>query len=230
MAYTTADLVARVQRRVRDTAYPASEIKDYLTDEQSAICTEYDLPVMRTSQNYTVTTGVADITNGVGLPSNFDSIIQLSDTTNGQSQTIPYIDRDRLEADYPDFQDTTAYPNAQPLFWYWDAGVPKLFPAPAGAYTLKLRYKKLPTDLSDDAQVPDLPVAFREVLVEGASRRVLEVKDNYDQAAIHETKRNELLVAAMVRASTPQSGEVQVMGINRGPYAVGRIDSIRRIP
>jgi hypothetical protein len=215
MAYQLSDIITKVQQRVRDTGYSTAEITNYINDAQNDVFNEYRFRFMRTSQNYTVTIGVADITNGVGLPATLDMVIDLVDTTSGQEKVINFIDADELETMYGDIADTVSHPNGQPLYWYWEGDNIKLFPAPALAYTLKLRYWKKPTILSADDDVPELPSNFEEALIEGATYRVLQVKDNYDQAAIHQNQFEEHVLKAVVRFSTPQSGRATTMKINR---------------
>lgn len=229
MAYQTSDIVAKVQQRVRDTSYSASEIKNYLNDAQNDVFNEYRLKFMKTSVNYTVSVGVSDITNGSDLPTNYVEAIKLINTTGGQEHDIPYIDQDELDEMYPDNGDTTQYANGQPEFWYEDEGTIRLFPAPADEYTLKLRYWKKPTILSADSDVPEIPSEFEEILLSGASYRVLQVKDNYDQAGIHENKYDELVRKLVAKYTPGPSGSVRIMPVNRGNYTGGQLDSYNRI-
>lgn len=215
MAYTLSDLVTKVQQRVRDTNYSSAEIKNYINDTQNDVFNEYVLPFMRTSQNYTCVAGVADITNGSGRPANYSLAIDLVDTSAGDEKVIPFMLLEDLERQYPDPFDTSAQPANLPMYWTWDGVTPKLFPTPAGAYTLTFRYYKKATELSDDADVPEIPSEFGEVLVVGAAYRVLQVKDNYDQAAIHKNKYDELLQKLVVRYTQNQVGTPVIMPVNR---------------
>jgi hypothetical protein len=53
------------------------------------------------------------------------------------------------------------------------------------------------------------------MLVVGAAYRVLQVKDNYDQAGILENKYNELLQKLVVKSSVHQVGTGTTIRINR---------------
>lgn len=215
MAYDLVTLVSRVQKRIRDTGYSSAEIIEAIDDAQNDVFNEYRLRFMRTSQNYTMAVGVADIANGAGLPTNLSEAISLSDTTSGQPQTIEYIDYDLLEELYPDPQDSTLYANGQPLYWYWDGPLIKTFPAPAAAYTMKLRFWKSPTELTTGNQVPEIPAPFKEVLLSGAAYRIFQVKDMYDIAGVHQNKYDEILAKLVMRYALPQTGTVHRMAINR---------------
>lgn len=215
MAYTTGDLVTRVQQRVRDTGYSSSEIKDYLNDTQNDVFNEYRLPFMETSQDYTLTVNVSDITNGSGLPANYVQAVDGLLTTTGLEKVIPFSDVRQIDGFHPDADDTTAHPANVPQALYFYAETLRTYPKPNAAYTLTLRYYKKPTLLSADGDVPDLPSEFAEVLVVGAAYRVLQVKDNYDQAAVLQNKYDELLQKLVVRYSQTQVGTPTRMRINR---------------
>lgn len=215
LAYTTGDLVTKVQRRIRDTGYSSSEIKDYLNDTLNDVYNEYRLPFMQVSQNYVVSPGQPDITNGAGLPTDFVQAINLISTDSGLDKVITYIDFSALERRFPNPSNTNLHPANYPLYWYKYNETINLFPAPNSGFTVELQYYKKPTLLDADDGVPELPSEFEEVLVRGASYRVLQVKDNYDQAAIHENKYDELLLKLVTKYSLPQTGRPTLMRINR---------------
>lgn len=215
MSYIAGDIVTRVQQRIRDTGYSSSEIKSYLNDTQNDVFNEYRLPFMQTTQNYTLTVGVADITNGSGLPSNYVQAVDLVLTTDGKESVLTYRDVREMDALYPDYENSTNYPNSVSTDWYMYAQTIKVFPEPDSAYTATLRYYKKPTLLSADADVPSLPSEFEELLVVGAAYRVMQAKDNYDQAGVLQNKYDELLQKLVVRYSQPQIGKPTIMRINR---------------
>jgi len=218
MAYTLGDITTRVQQRVRDTGYSSTEIVGYINDAQFDIFNEYRLPFMEATQDYTVTVDVADITDGTGLPANYVQAIDLVVTTDGKEQYIPFEPIRNVDLNYPDNAD--ASPSAYPHFWYFYEDTIKLYPAPNAAYTVRVRYYKKPTEITSDAAIPEVPSEFREVLVTGAAYRVLQVKDNYDQASILQNKYDEILQKLVMRYSQPQIGTATRIRINR--RSVGR--------
>lgn len=220
MAYQVSDIVTKVQQRVRDTGYSSTEILNYINDTQNDVFNEYRLPFMEATQTYTLASGTADITNGSGLPTNYVQAIDLTLTTAGTEKVLPWRDVRDIDNTYPDPDDTTANPTSIPEYWYYYADTIKVYPAPNSEYTVSLRYYKKPTILDADADVPEIPSEFEELLVSGASYRVLQVKDNYDQAAIHQNKYDELLQKLVVRFSQPQVGTATRMRVNR--RAVGK--------
>lgn len=229
MAYQLSTIVTKVQQRVNDLGYSTSEITNYINDTQNDVFNEYRLKFMRSYQDYTTVAGVSDITNGVGLPTDYVEAISLRDTTTGQTVDLPFIDEDNLEDLYPNYDETD---NGQPLYAFFDGTTIRLYPAPADNYTLRLRYFKRPTLLSADADVPAIPSEFEELLVAGAAYRVLQVKGAYDEAGILENKYQELLQKLVDRYSRARASGVYIMRLN--PHYTRRrynqIDSYHRIP
>lgn len=211
MAYDLGTLVTRTQQRIRNTSYPMSEIIGYINDTQNDVFNEYQLPFMQALQTYTVTPGTSDITNGSDLPTNYVQAINLTLTSNGIEQVIPYKEVTLSDIDNPDQDDQ---PRNYPEYWYHYGETIRLYPAPAGSYTLRLRYYKKPTELTTSDQVPEIPSEFAELLIVGAAYRILQVKDNYDQAGVFQNKYDELLQKLVVKYTQLQTGQVTVMPIN----------------
>lgn len=220
MSYTCGEIVTKVQQRVRDTGYSSTEVKNYLNDTQNDVFNEYRLPFMQATQSYTLTAGVSDITDGSGLPSNYVQALDLTLTSLGREKVLTFMDVAAVDATYPDPDDTTVNPRGAPDKWYNYASTVKVFPVPDSAYTVSLRFYKKPTILSSDADIPELPSEFEELLVMGAAYRVLQVKDNYDQAGILQNKYDEILQKLVAKYSQAQVGTPQIMRINR--FAVGK--------
>ena len=215
MAYQLSDITTRVQTRIKDTGFSSTDITGFINDTQNDVFNEYTLPFMETTQTYTLATGTADITNGSGLPTNFVQAIDLTLTTNGLESLIPFKNVREVDFENPDPTDTTINPSNIPQYAYKYGTTIRVFPAPAGAYTATLRYLKKPTLLSAAADVPEIPSEFEELLIVGAAYRVMQVKDNYDKAAILQNKYDELLQKLVVRYSQAQIGQPTRMRINR---------------
>ena len=215
MAYTLGDTVSKVQQRIRDTGYSSSEIKNYINDAQNDVFNEYRLPFMQDSQDYTLTTGNSDITAGGGLPTNYVQAFSIYLTSSGREKELPYRPTEQVDQLNPDPADTTRHPASVPEYWYYYEDTIRVYPAPAEAYTLTMRYWKKPTELSGDSDVPEIPSEFQELLVVGASYRVMQVKDNYDQAGILQNKYDEILQKLVVKYSVKQTGLPVRIRINR---------------
>ncbi len=215
MSYILGDIVNLVQTRVRDTNFDLNEIKQYINDTQNDIFNEYRLNFMETSQDYTTVANVADITNGNGLPTNYLVAIDLLNVTNSNHYIIPYQDVSYLDNFTASPNDTYEVSSTNSGFWYKYANTISIYPTPTSAMSVRLRYYKMPTQLSNDADIPALPYSFQEVLVMGAAYRVMQVKDNFDQAAIYQNKYDEILQKLVNQTSVNQVGRSPQQRINR---------------
>ena len=215
MTYNLGDITTKVQQRVRDTNYSSTEIVGYINDAQNDVFNEYSLPFMQSVQSYTVTANVSDITNGAGLPTNYVQAINLTVTTDSKEKLIEFMPYRVLDTLYPDPTDVLAHTPGLPIYWYFYNDTIRLFPAPDNAYIVSLQYNKKPTELTVDGDIPEVPSEFREALVMGAAYRVLQVKDNYDQASVLQNKYDEILQKMVVRYSQAQVGVATQIRINR---------------
>ncbi len=170
---------------------------------------------MEATQDYTLTANVSDITNGSGLPDNFVQAIDLLLTAPGLEKVLAYRDVREIDALHPDNDDATAHAANIPNEWFNYAETIRVHPLPNDTYTVTLRYYKKPTLLDSDADIPELPSEFEELLVVGAAYRIMQVKDNYDQAGILQNKYDELLAKLVSKYSQKQVGRPTIMRTNR---------------
>lgn len=215
MSYLVSDIVSLVQKRVKDTNYDSSEIISYLNDTQNDVFNEYRLNFMEASQNYTTAANVTDITNGVGLPANFLVGIDLLNVTGGGQKLINYRDVSYLDTVTNNSSPTSSN---NPRFWYKYGNTINIYPTQTTVLNLTLRYYKMPTLMTLLTDIPSLPYSFQELYVVGAAYRILQIKDNYDQAAILQNKYDEILQKLVGQTAVNQVGQSPSQRINR--YAV----------
>lgn len=215
MAYTAGGLTSRVQARIRDTGFSSSTTLDLINDAINDVFNEYRFPFMQTSTTFTLAANTADITNGADLPTNYVQALNLTLTTAGYEKNLPFVTLDQIEEMYPDPTDTSRYPANVPNVAYYANGTINVFPVPNSAYTVKLTYYKKPTELVADADVPELPSEFAELIILGAAYRALQIKDNYDQAGVLQNKFDEILQKLAVKYNQIQVGRPTRMRINR---------------
>ena len=215
MAYKLGDITTRVQTRIADTGFPTSTIHGFINDTVNDIYNEYRLPFMEDSTTFTSVGGSSDITGGSGLPSNFVQVIDITVQSPAFWKLLPYWKTTDVDATYPDPDNNTINPSGPPTKWYEFARSIRVYPVPDKAYQFLLRYLKKPTELVGDDDVPELPSEFEELLIVGAAYRIMQVKDNYDQAAILQNKYDEILLKLVVKYSESQVGFPNTIGINR---------------
>ena len=107
------------------------------------------------TQEYTLSTEFTDI----------DAQNIISVTVQDNNTKLVYWPYNQLRANQPNFAQVGS---SVPQRYYIKAGKIGLWPAPADAYTVVVDYYKVPTELSADADVPIVPIAYRESLVQYA--------------------------------------------------------------
>lgn len=177
MPYTTAALVTQVQNKLDDSQFSPTLIKQFINDAQREVFNTKQLRFMEASTTFSTVAGDDEL--GVE-PTDMQIPIDLRITApvNFGSKLV-FRSYNEIDQWYP----VPSLGVGTPTDWYEFAGNIKLYPTPDQVYTLTLRYQKVPTELSADADVPQIPEEFQEILVLGALKRCLEFNDQYDQSA-----------------------------------------------
>ena len=138
--------------------------RDLLFDDSAALFTNAEL-------NYLINDGIREIAEISGCIQNIDSL----STTNG-TRTISYTGYDVDTIEYlssPPVSLIEIYPVAdghlpeksKPLYWWQGNAQIGIDPLPDAAYSLNGYIYDTPTDLTVDSQIPEIPPAFRPLVV-----------------------------------------------------------------
>ena len=203
--YTLASLRQTVKDRLVDQNFSSALIDQFINDEQREILNYYDLPFNRDSVIHTLLENESQIP----LPEGHQKTKVLRITA-----PLPYdMDLTKYYLPYGRFRElfreTAQYGVANPTWWTiynndiifsWNADQ---------EITLQHDFNKAATPLEDDADVPEIPEEFQEILVLGALVRCYETNDDNDIAQYQLGKKNLLLQALLKRYSPQQSGKVE---------------------
>jgi len=205
MAYNLLDIRNRVKAKIKDSAYSGTTIDGFIDDAQMEIADLYPWPYFQKSVSGALTVG--EYTYELQDDHQTTERLILIHPTNPNSYhniTKNYLPEDKFYSVYPSPDSQT---NSQPYYWT-EYGDQRYFNCPADlAYILRTYYRKVPTELSGDSAVPELPRNFREALVLGASYRCEEERDNYDIAAVLQNRFNDKISDLMTRlANTTSAG------------------------
>lgn len=187
MAYNLLDLRTRVRTKIKDSSYSAATIDGYINDAIVEIADLYPWIYFQEVSSRSLTLHSSTITQ----PTDHQSTTKL--VLIHPTQTTRFWDITKYRKVWEEFYDiypapenTTTY--SQPIEWT-EYGNQIQFNCRADlAYTLKQFYQRTPTELSANADVPDLPQNFREAIVLGASYRCEEERGNYDIATVIENR------------------------------------------
>lgn len=182
MAYNLLDLRTRVRTKIKDTSYPAATIDAFINDALYEIADLYTWKQFEKVVSGALTVGEYTYEQQSDHQTTRKLIMLDPDTPTSHWDLTKYR---KTSTDFfntfpaPDTQD-----NAQPSFWT-EYGDQIYFNCPVDkAYTLRQYYQKIPTELSGDTDVPELPVNFREAIILGAAYRCEEERGNFDIAAV----------------------------------------------
>lgn len=211
MSYDLGAIITKVQNKLDDTGFSSTILTDFANDTQRELFNNKFMQFMETSANFSINAGDSSLGT---LPTDLQLPINLRIT----SPTALYKVLDPMTAE--DFDNTFGSANAllttgTPFIWYpFGTADINFYPIASTAVTMNLRYYKVPTELVNSTDVPEIPVEFQEILVLGMYKRALEYNDSFDQSA-YITVKMEKLVDDMSRRYSPKSSATSRIGINR---------------
>ena len=146
-------------------------VTELINEAQLFLFTEANWHSLYTTRTFST---VADTAN-YSLASDWGRTILMADTTNNTIMTeegMRGFDEDDPDADY----------TGQPR-WFAILGAEyRLYPTPAGAYTIRERYWKVPTTLSSDSDTSDLPIEVENCIIHWTLIETLEYLRKYEDA------------------------------------------------
>lgn len=215
MAYNLLDLRSRVRTKIKDSAYTAATIDGYINDAIVEIADLYPWIYFQKLVSGALTVGEHTYEQQSDHQTTTKMILVHPTTTTSHWDITKY------RMPWPDFFATYPAPdtldNSQPTYWT-EYGNQIYFNCPADlAYTLRQYYQKIPTELADDTDEPELPQNFREAIVLGAAYRCEQERDNYDIAAVLQNNFNDRIADLIMRfANDTMTGpDTVVMPIGR---------------
>lgn len=219
MSYNLLGLRDRVRAKIKDSSYPSSNIDGFINDAQIEIADLHTWKFFEKVVSGTLTIGEYTYEQQTDHQLTTKLVlINPSSTTSNWDITKHYKTSQKFFDIYPAPEYNN---NLQPCYWT-EYGGQIYFQSPVDlAYILKQFYQKVPTELTADADVPELPINFREALVLGATYRCEEERENHDIAAAIQNRFNDRISDLMLKhANTTLAGPDTVVmpGIVREDY------------
>lgn len=209
MAYTLGTVRNRVVKdKLDDVSYDATVVNGFINDALRSIFNSFELPFMEK-----IFTGVLPVDEYIfEFPTDYQAVQSLVlQSPSGSNRDISdsYVDYRTFNERWSSPALTTA---GSPTVWTVYGNRLIFNVKTDGTYTLSMYYLKKPATLSDDAQIPDLPEEFEEVLVLGAYYRVLQRNEDYDLAAAVKQEFDEELLKMARRLGPRQRSTPHIMG------------------
>lgn len=156
--------------------------------------------VLRELWPFRETTGTLALAQGTqeyDLSTNFSDMdeqnitsVALQGTTNAKVIYWPYA---QLRANQPDFDLAGT---DVPRRYYLKAGQIGFWPVPNATYTAAIDYSKIPTELSNDSDVPIIPLAYRESLIHYGLAMEHDYNGDPDLAAASRNRYEQIVTLA----------------------------------
>ncbi len=173
--------------------------RDILNESAAAFWTDTEL-------NGYINEGIRDIASLTGCIQNIDTA-----TTSASTRTVSYTGYDIENIEYkpasgnresliqidPLKDGHVQLDGTDPQYFWKGKGVFGIEPVPDGTYNLDVYVQDYPTDLTVDSQIPEIPMAFRPLVILYALYRAYMKEFNYGAAALlHQMYQSELIFAA----------------------------------
>jgi hypothetical protein len=190
MAYNLGTVKTRVQRKLDNPSFDSAILTDFANDAQREIFNRYRL-TFNERENTAVQSSVG-ATTLTGLPTDMSLPIsfRIFSPVN-YAQDLQYLDYEDVDRIYP---NRSLIGNNPPLAWFIFNGVPELVNQADQIYTMRLKYIKTPVELINDADVPETPAEWSEVLVLGMTARAQEHDDEYQKGAALRQQMDDLVM------------------------------------
>jgi hypothetical protein len=204
LAYNLLDLVTAVQDDLKDTSFSSTRVRRYLNHGQRVIFGTHDFRFCEKYYTGSMSTGASTITQ----QSDHENTIKLTLVDPDDATKCLVFDEKNYMASRDFFNEhpnASAQSNAVPNHWtefgnkiYFDVPVDK-------DYDLIHLYYREATAMSADADVPDVPETFRELLELWADYRAEKYRGNHDVAATYKQEFEDELESMVIKFS-PTTG------------------------
>jgi hypothetical protein len=198
LAYNLLDLTSAVQDDLKDSSFNSTRIRRYLNHGQKIIFGTHEFKFTEKSVSGSLTIGEHTYEQQSDHEATIGGVL-----INPSATTSYWVMDETNYLGYREFfarnPDPSVNTNARPSEWT-EFGDQIYFNCPVDkAYIFKQRYYRIPTDMTTDASVPDVPVTFRELLELWADYRGEKYRGNHDIAATYKQEFEDGLEAMAMR-------------------------------
>lgn len=205
MAYNLLGLRTSVRSKLKDSSYSASVIDGAINDAQLEIADLYLWSYFQKLVSGALTIDEHTYEQQSDHQTTAKLVILDPDTPTSNWDITKYYKP--WEEFFNSFPAPDLLDSSQPVYWT-EYGNQIYFNCPASkAYLMRQFYQKIPTELTGDNDIPELPINFREALILGATYRCEEERENHDIAAVLQNRFNDRVSDLMTRlANTTLTG------------------------
>ena len=202
--YNLSGLITRIKVRLDDEEYPDDTITQFLNDALFDALGEAHYQFLE--KTYKAATQEPGI---LPLPRDYQTAITMTAKMDKNVWPFEYMDyKDFLNMDRENGRKNYRFTIFGGNLYYNvpDVSKDEYEDGEERFYDLTLYYLAKPLPLVNSTDVPIIPYEFGEILVMGALARAERLRDNFDYAAIYETKYDELVTNMKLRYCPRQAG------------------------
>lgn len=177
---TYNDLIEEVLGHQFAPSQYRSYIEDKINQGQEYVAAQLDSRVLMRIRTITTENGTVEYS----LPLDFQRLYNVA-LIDGTGQAIP------LEAQEINQFDTEPPSSGQPTNYNIDRTVLRFYPTPDRAYSIRLRYFRLPETLANPNDIPELPPEYWDLLTSFALWHCYERENDYQAAQYHKARFDE---------------------------------------
>lgn len=201
MAYDLLDLTTSVQDDLKDPSFSSTRIRRYLNHGQRVIFGTHDFKFCEKSYSGALTLAATTITQ----QADHENTIKLTliDPVTA-TQWLSFDENNYLASRdfFERYPNAAASTNNVPTHWT-EFGNKIYFSCPVNkAYNFIHLYYRVATPMSADADAPDVPIQFRELLELWADYRGEKYRGNHDVAATYKQEFEDELESMAIKFSS----------------------------
>lgn len=162
-----ATLKTRVLGELHDNSL-STKVGDFVNETINTIHNRTDHIFLKTSDTLTTVAAQQEYSIATDIDANVDKIISIV------SRDPEFYFQEYNKQDLMQFDPDITNEQSDPWAYYIQDDVLGLYPVPSGVNTLYVDYYKFTSDLTADADLPDIPLRWTQVIVDGAVFRGLK--------------------------------------------------------
>lgn len=152
-------------------------VKNRLNESQVYITAQTDFRVMKEVEDITIVPGTSEY----ALPTDFQ---RHDSALYSTTLAVPFVKLNSLED--PDAIDELDGSSGTPTDFQIEGATLRVWPSPDAAATLRLKYYRLPAQLSGANDVPDIPQEYTYLMVERTLQFCFARENDYGSAQYHQ--------------------------------------------
>ena len=218
---TLAEIRAAVRGKLDDTQYDADLIDEAANDFQNELFTNNRIRSMEANDTVTIASGETSI----DFPVDFLTLLEMTliySSTQYQNIKKHYVNYEQFMRSYANFAVASSM---RPQTWT-EFGEGARFSNPSDAdYTFNIDYLRLPELMEADSDESEVRKVWKEMFTLGTLARVMEINEDYEEAAQERDKLDPLVttfVAREGRGNIKTGASIISPGRGRGTFRADR--------